>query len=56
MNSLAPAPLFVGGVELLLIGAVALVLIFGSKATDIARKRARPPARSAKPDMKQKRR
>lgn len=37
MSSLPPAPLFIGGVELLLIGAVFLVLIFGSKATDIAR-------------------
>ncbi|MFC7071606.1 twin-arginine translocase TatA/TatE family subunit [Halovenus rubra] len=37
MSSLPTVPLFVGGVELLLIGAVALVLIFGSKASDIAR-------------------
>lgn len=37
MSSLPVVPLFIGGVELLLVGAVILVLIFGSKATDIAR-------------------
>lgn len=37
MSSLPLAPLFVGGVELFMIGVVILVLIFGSKATDIAR-------------------
>lgn len=37
MSSAALAPLFVGGIELLLIGAVILVLVFGSKATDMAR-------------------
>lgn len=37
MSSLPLVPLFIGGVELLLVGAVILVLIFGSKAADIAR-------------------
>jgi Sec-independent protein translocase protein TatA len=37
MNSLPLAPLFIGGVEMMLIGVVVLVLIFGSKATDVAR-------------------
>lgn len=37
MSSLPLVPLFIGGVELLLVGAVILVMIFGSKATDIAR-------------------
>lgn len=37
MTGAVLVPLFVGGVELLLIGAVILVLIFGSKATDMAR-------------------
>lgn len=37
MSSLPPLPLFVSPVELLLVGAVILVIIFGSKATDIAR-------------------
>ena len=37
MSSLPPVPLFAGPVELLLIGAVILVIIFGSRATDVAR-------------------
>ena len=37
MSSPVSLPLFVGPVELMLLGAVILVLIFGSKASDIAR-------------------
>lgn len=37
MNAVPPVPLFVGPVELLLVGAVILVILFGSRATDIAR-------------------
>jgi Sec-independent protein translocase protein TatA len=37
MTSAVLVPLFVGGVELLMVGAVILVLVFGSKATDMAR-------------------
>lgn len=37
MSALPPVPLFVGPVEMLLVGAVILVIIFGSRATDIAR-------------------
>jgi Sec-independent protein translocase protein TatA len=37
MSILPPVPLFVGPVEMLLIGAVILVIIFGSRATDVAR-------------------
>ena len=37
MSAVPPVPLFVGPVELLLVGAVVLVIIFGSRATDIAR-------------------
>lgn len=37
MSSLPLTPLFIGGVEMMLIGVVVLVLIFGSKATDVAR-------------------
>lgn len=37
MFTLAPVPLFVGPVELLLLGAVVLVILFGSRASDIAR-------------------
>jgi Sec-independent protein translocase protein TatA len=37
MSALPLTPLFIGGVEMMMIGVVILVLIFGSKATDIAR-------------------
>lgn len=37
MISLPLAPLFLGPVELMLVGAVILVLVFGSRASDIAR-------------------
>ncbi|PSP21782.1 hypothetical protein BRC61_05725 [Halobacteriales archaeon QH_10_65_19] len=37
MSAVPPVPLFVGPVEMLLIGAVILVIIFGSRATDVAR-------------------
>lgn len=37
MIDLSPVPLFVGPVEMLLLGAVILVILFGSRATDIAR-------------------
>lgn len=37
MSPVPPIPLFVSPVEMLLIGAVILVIVFGSKATDIAR-------------------
>lgn len=37
MAAFTPVPLFMGPVELMLVGAVILVLLFGSRATDIAR-------------------
>jgi Sec-independent protein translocase protein TatA len=37
MSALSSVPLFIGPVELMLVGAVVLVIIFGSRATDIAR-------------------
>jgi len=37
MSALPPVPLFIGPVEMLLVGAVILVIVFGSRATDIAR-------------------
>lgn len=37
MTALTPVPLFMGPVELMLVGAVILVLLFGSRATDVAR-------------------
>ena len=37
MSAVPPVPLFIGPVELMLVGAVILVIIFGSRATDIAR-------------------
>jgi len=37
MSPAPPVPLFIGPVELMLVGAVILVIIFGSRATDIAR-------------------
>lgn len=37
MTAVTLVPLFVGGVEMMMIGVVILVLIFGSKATDVAR-------------------
>ena len=37
MSAVPPVPLFIGPVEMLLIGAVILVIIFGSRATDVAR-------------------
>lgn len=37
MSTLPFVPLFVGPVELLLLGAVVLVILFGSRASDIAR-------------------
>ncbi|PSP60218.1 hypothetical protein BRC73_03255 [Halobacteriales archaeon QH_7_66_37] len=37
MSAVPSVPLFIGPVELMLVGAVILVIIFGSRATDIAR-------------------
>lgn len=37
MTTASFVPLFVGPVELMLLGAVILVLLFGSRATDVAR-------------------
>lgn len=37
MIDLASLPLFIGPVEMMLVGAVILVLLFGSRATDMAR-------------------